>query len=180
MYEDPISFLKKAASRSAGGGFKGAAYGAAGGFILGAIGHALGNSSTIDTLVWKNKRGQSKKFSGLEIMEEFDIYKELLVLYNSRTCNEEAFNDSCRHLQSVVYLYKRFLDAESESIMDARKITEYSIMATRSMNALLISARACDYPESEDVEQSMMNIHLSFDEIINNIRHSTKDVLPEL
>ena len=180
MYEDHVSFIKKIASRSAGGGFKGAAYGAAGGFILGAIGHALGNSSTVETLVWKNNKGQSKKFSDLGIMEEFDIYKELLVLYHARSCNEEAFNDSCRHLQSVVYLYKRFLDSETESIMDARKITEYSIMATRSMNALLISSRACDYPESEEVEQSMMNIHLAFDEIINNIRHSTRDVLPTL
>lgn len=178
--EDPSSFLKLVAARSAGGGCKGAVYGALGGFILGAVGHAMGSTPTIETITWVNNRGNVKKFTDLEIMEEFEIYKELLVLYNAQGCNKEAFNDSCRHIQSVIFLYKKFIDSESESIMDARRMTEFSIRATRSMNALLISARASDYPESEDVEQSMMNIHLAFDEIINNIRHSTKETLPEL
>jgi hypothetical protein len=177
--EDPIGLVKIVASRSVGGGLKGAVYGAVGGFVLGAVGHALGTTPVIETITWINNKGQIKKFTDLKIMEEFDIYKEILVLYNAQDCNKKEFNDSCRHIQSVIFLYKRFLDTESESIMSARKITEYSIMATKSMNELLISSRASDYPESEEVEQSMMNIHLAFDEIINNIRHSTKETLPE-
>jgi len=48
------------------------------------------------------------------------------------------------------------------------------------MNALLVSARAKKYPETEDIEQSMMNLHLSFEEIIHLVRTRAKNVLPDV
>jgi hypothetical protein len=169
-------------SRAFSGGARGALFGIAGGFVLGAVGKVFSDGlSTVDVVTWKDSRGQTKKFSDLDVLESFDIYKDLVDLNNARLCDTEAFNDACRHIQSVVYLYKRFLDnGEQASIMDSRKITNYSIMATKSMNALLISCRAKNYPESSTVEESMMHIHLTFEEIINGVRHVSKDVLPKL
>lgn len=40
-------------------------------------------------------------------------------------------------------------------------------MVTKSMNALLLSCRAKNYPESSTVEESVMHIYLTFEEIIN-------------
>ena len=130
----------------------------------------------------REQKGNTKKFSDLDVLESFDIYKDLVALNNARQCDTEAFNDSCRHIQSVIYLYKRFLDRGERgvSIMDGRKITNYSIMATKSMNALLISCRAKHYPDSSVVDQSMMHIHLTFEEIINGVRHVSKDALPDI
>lgn len=175
--------LKNIGSKAVRGGVRGSIFGIAGGFILGAIGNIFSDGlSTVDLVTWKDGKGQTKKFSDLDVLEPFDIYKDLLALHNARECDTEAFNDSCRHIQSVIYLYKRFLDKgeEAVSIMDTRKITNYSIMATKSMNALLISCRAKHYPESSVVEESMMHIHLTFEEIINGVRHVSKDVLPEI
>lgn len=169
-------------SKAFSGGARGALFGIAGGFLLGAVGNVFSDGlSTVDVVTWKDQKGNTKKFSDLDVLESFDIYKDLVALNNARQCGTEAFNDACRHIQSVVYLYKRFLDeGEAASIMESRKLTNYSIMATKSMNALLISCRAKNYPESSDVEESMMHIHLTFEEIINGVRHVSKDVLPDL
>lgn len=175
--------FKNIGSRALSGGVRGCLFGLAGGFVLGAVGNVFSDGlSTVDMVTWKNRRGDTKTFSDLDVLESFDIYKDLLALHNAKECDTEAFNDACRHIQSVIYLYKRFLDKgdASVSIMDTRKITNYSIMATKSMNALLISCRAKNYPESSDVEQSMMHIHLTFEEIIHGVRHVSKDVLPDL
>lgn len=175
--------LKNIGSRAVSGGVRGSLFGIAGGFILGAVGNIFSDGlSTVDLVTWKDGQGKTKKFSDLDVLESFDIYKDLLALHNARDCDTEAFNDSCRHIQSVIYLYKRFLDKgeEAVSIMDTRKITNYSIMATKSMNALLISCRVKHYPDSSVVDQSMMHIHLTFEEIINGVRHVSKDVLPEI
>lgn len=175
--------LKKVGAKAISGGVRGSLFGIAGGFILGAIGNVFSDGlSTVDLVTWKDANDKTKKFSDLDVLESFDIYKDILALHNARECNAEAFNDSCRHIQSVVYLYKRFLDRGEAvvSIMHTRKITNYSIMATKSMNALLISCRAKHYPESPAVEESMMHIHLTFEEIINGVRHESKDVLPQI
>ena len=173
--------IKGAGSRAFSGGIKGAVYGVAGGFILGAVGNIFGdNMSTTRLVTWKDRNGVTKRFSDLETLEAFDIYRDLMVLFEARCCDSEAFNDSCRHIQSVIYLHKRFLDTEKAEMMDARKITDKSILATKSMNALLISCRTNLYPDSDKVEESMMHIHLAFDEIINNVRKSSQDALPDL
>ncbi|CAM9090378.1 unnamed protein product [Ectocarpus sp. 12 AP-2014] len=175
--------FKSAGSRVFSGGARGALFGIAGGFILGAVGNVFSDGlSTVDVLTWKDRAGKTKKFADLEVLESFDIYKDLLELHSARECDEEAFCDACRHIQSVIYLYKRFLvdKTRTVSIMESRKITNYSIMATKSMNALLISCRAKNYPQSSDVEKSMMHIHLTFEDIINGVRHNSKDLLPEM
>jgi len=175
--------LKNIGSKAFGGGARGAFFGIMGGFVLGAIGNVFSDGlSTVDMVTWKDHKGDTKKFSDLDVLESFDIYKDLLALHNARECDTEAFNDACRHIQSVIYLYKRFLDKQEASvdIMGSRKITNYSIMATKSMNALLISCRAKNYPESSGVEESMMHIHLTFEEIINAVRHVSKDILPDI
>ena len=175
--------FKNAASKGFSGGARGAMFGILGGFVLGAVGNVFADGlSTVDVVCWKDRRGITKKFTDLDVLESFDIYKDLLALHSARECDMEAFSDACRHIQSVVYLYKRFLDKgeDEASMMDCRKITNYSIMATKSMNALLISCRAKNYPESSDVEKSMMQIHLTFEEIINGVRHVSKDILPEI
>ena len=173
--------MKGMGSRALSGGLRGALYGIAGGFIMGTIGNVFGESmSTKRVITWENTRGETKRFTDLETLEAFDIYRDLTTLHDSSICDKEAFNDACRHIQSVVYLYKRFLDTKEAGMMDHRKITNYSIMATKSMNALLISCRADKYPESDKVEESMMHIHLAFDEIIHAVRKSSMDVLPEL
>lgn len=104
----------------------------------------------------------------------------MLALHGAREVGAEAFNDACRHTQSFVFLYNRFLEKAEASMIEARRLTDYSIMATKSMNALLVSCRAKNYPDSVRVEESMMHIHLTFEEIINTVRHVSKDVLPEL
>lgn len=170
-------------SRALNGGLRGSLFGIAGGFLLGAVGNVFSDGlSTVDVVTWKDQHGKTKKFSDLGVLESFDIYKDLLALHTARECDTEAFNDACRHIQSVIFLYKRFLNngAVAQTIMDTRKITNYAIMATKSMNALLISCRAKNYPDSSGVEESMMHIHLTFEEIINGVRHVSKDVLPEL
>ncbi|CAM9768522.1 unnamed protein product [Ectocarpus sp. 8 AP-2014] len=175
--------FKNVASEAFCGGARGAAFGIMGGFVLGAVGNIFGNGrSTVDEVCWKDRRGTTKKFSDFDVLDSFDIHKDLLALHNARGCDPEAFSDACRHIQSVVYLYKRFLDKgkDTVSIMDCRKITNYSVMATKSMNALLISCRAMNYPESSHVEKSMMQIHLMFEEIINGVRHVSKNILPEI
>lgn len=177
------TMLKYAGSRAFSGGARGALFGIAGGFLLGAVGNVFSDGlSTVDVVTWKDRAGNTKKFTDLDVLESFDIYKDLLALHNARECDEEAFSDACRHIQSVIFLYRRFLGdkAKGVSIMDSRKITNYSIMATKSMNALLISCRAKNFPESSGVEESMMHIHLTFEEIINGVRHVSKDALPEI
>jgi len=173
--------LKGTGKRALSGGAKGAIYGIAGGFFLGAVGNVLGdNMSTTKLVTWTDRNGVVKRFTDLDTLEAFDIYRDLMVLYDARMCDTEAFNDSCRHIQSVIFLYKRFLATEEAGMMDARKITNKSILATKSMNALLISSRTKHYPESESVEESMMHIHLAFDEIIHNVRKSSEDALPDI
>lgn len=173
--------MRGASQRAFSGGLRGAFYGVAGGFFLGAIGNVLGdNMSTTRVVTWVDRNGVAKRFTDLETLEAFDIYRDLMVLYEGRLCDAEAFNDSCRHIQSVIFLYKRFLDTKKAGMMDARKITDKSILATKSMNALLISCRTKHYPESDKVEESMMHIHLAFDEIIHSVRKSSEHVLPDL
>ena len=175
--------LKNMGSNAFRGGARGALFGIMGGFVLGAVGNVFSDGlSTVDAVTWEDRKGNVKKFSGLDVLESFDIYKDLLALHNARECDTEAFNDACRHIQSVIYLYRRFLDNKKAdiNIMESRKITNYSIMATKSMNALLISCRAKNYPESSAVEASMMHVHLTFEEIIDGVRHDSKDVLPDL
>ncbi len=163
------------------GGLRGAVYGVAGGFVLGAVGNVFGEGmSTAKILTWTDRNGRTKRFTDLETLEAFDIYRDLMVLYEARECDPEAFNDSCRHIQSVVFLNKRFVDTDNAGIMDATRIKDKSILATKSMNALLISCRTKNYPDSERVEESMMHVHLLFEEIIHNVRKSSEDVLPEL
>ncbi|CAM9100976.1 unnamed protein product [Ectocarpus sp. 12 AP-2014] len=175
--------LRNVGPKAISGGARGALFGILGGFALGAVGNVFSDGlSTVDVVTWTDRRGSKKKFSDLNVLESFDIYKDLLALHNARDCDTEAFNDACRHIQSVVYLYKRFLDKGecAVSMMESRKITNYSIMATKSMIALLISCRAKNYPQSSEVEESMMHIHLTFEEIINAVRHDARDILPEL
>ena len=175
--------LKGVGTKALCGGLRGSLFGIAGGFVLGAIGNVFSDGlSTVDVVTWVDRQGKKKKFSGLDVLESYDIYKDLLALHNGRECDREAFNDACRHIQSVIYLYRRFIDnnAKGASIMDTRKITNYAVMATKSMNALLISCRAKNHPDSSGVEQAMMHIHLTFEEIINKVRHVSKDVLPKL
>lgn len=178
-----VKMFKNVGSRAFSGGARGAAYGIAGGFLLGAVGNVFSDGlSTIDVLTWTDRQGNNKKFTHLDVLESFDIYKDLLALHHARECDEEAFSDACRHIQSVVFLYRRFLNKGdgAVTIMESRKITNYSIMATKSMDALLVSCRAKNYPENLQVEESMMHVHLVFEEIINGVRHVAKDALPEL
>ncbi|CAM9209394.1 unnamed protein product [Pylaiella littoralis] len=173
--------LRHAGTRVFTGGARGALYGITGGFLLGAIGNVFSDGlSTIDVVTWKDRAGKTKKFTHLDVVESFDIYKDLLTLHGAREVDTEAFDDACRHIQSVVFLYKRFLAEGEASMMESRRVTVYSIMATKSMNALLVSCRAKNYPESVRVEEAMMHIHLGFEEIINGVRHVSKDILPEL
>ncbi len=173
--------IRGAGSRALVGGLRGAAFGVAGGFLLGAVGHVLGDGmSTARVVTWADRSGRAKRFTDLEALESFDIYRDLMVLFEARSCDAEAFNDSCRHIQSVVFLFKRFQQAGAAGIMDARRITDKSILATKSMDALLVSCRSKSHPESDRVEESMMRIHLAFDEIIHGVRKSSEDVLPDL
>lgn len=173
--------FKQIGSRAFIGGARGAVFGITGGFLLGAIGNVFSDGlATADVVTWRDQAGNTKKFTHLDILESFDIYKDLLTLHGARDVDTEAFDDACRHIQSVVFLYKRSLNKDDVSIMASRRITTYSIMATKSMNALLVSCRAKKYPESVRVEEAMMHIHLTFEEIIDGVRHVSKDALPDI
>lgn len=174
--------IRRAGARAISGGTKGALFGLAGGFMLGVVGNVFstGLLPTEKVITWKDRQGKTKKFTNLETLESFDIYRDLGALSNARECDAEAFNDACRHIQSVIYLYNRFQEKRDAGVMDHRRLTNYAIMATKSMNALLVSCRAKSYPESSKVQESMMNIHLTFEEAINSVRHTSKDALPDL
>lgn len=177
------TMLKNAGSRAFSGGARGALFGIAGGFLLGAVGNVFSDGlSTVDVVTWKDRVGNTKKFTDLDVLESFDIYKDLLALHSARECDEEAFSDACRHIQSVIFLYRRFLGdkAKRVSIMDSRNITNYSIMATKSMTPSSFRAEPRTSRRAPEVEESMMHIHLTFEEIINGVRHVSKDALPEI
>ena len=66
--------LKNIGSRAVSGGVRGSLFGIAGGFILGAVGNIFSDGlSTVDLVTWKDGQGKTKKFSGLDVLESFDI-----------------------------------------------------------------------------------------------------------
>lgn len=73
--------LKHVGSRAFIGGARGALYGITGGFLLGAVGNVFSDGlSTVNVMVWKDQKGQTKKFTHLDVLESFDIYKDLSTL----------------------------------------------------------------------------------------------------
>lgn len=162
------------------GGMKGAFYGIMIGSVLGAAGNFV--APPIDyqkILVWKNRFGKRTRFTNLETVEV--LKEDLLVIFNSRHFNEEAFNEAFRNIQSAITVYHSIkIGEEKAEIMSATKITNYIIRASRAMEAILVGARSYNRDESEYVEKAMMSIQLSFEEYINFIRHESKEALPVL
>ena len=159
---------------------RGMAFGAMGGAIMGAAGAILPREPAINTLHWKDRNGNLKVFSHHELIEKFDLIKNLTIMYDARHLNEDALNESFRNLQSAMVLYHRFDSEENVGLMDHVKVRNYSIRATKAMEALLVNAMAIDSGLSTQIEDSMMTIHLALEEVINEMRVSSKDILPNI
>jgi len=162
------------------GGLKGAFYGIMVGSILGAAGNFV--APPIDykkILVWENRFGKKTRFTNLDSIDT--IKEDLLVIYNARGYNEEAFNEAFRNLQSAITIYHPIKTGlEKAEMMTATKMTNYIIRSSRAIEAILIATRAQNQEESEYVEKAMMSIQLSFEELINSVRHESKHALPHL
>lgn len=160
------------------GGFRGGIYAMAMGIILGAAGSVI--APPIDyqkVLVWTNRFGKPTRFTNLDSV---DVIKEdLLVLFRARHVNISAFNEAFRNLQSAITIFHPIhVGEEKAQIMSATKMTNYTIRASKAMEAILVSMRSSNVIESEKLEKSMMSIQLSMEELINSVRHQSKNALP--
>lgn len=162
------------------GGLKGAFYGVMIGSILGAAGNFV--APPIDyknILIWRNRFGKKTRFTNLDSID--GIKEDLLVIFKARKYNEEAFNESFRNLQSAITIYHPIKSGQEKAeMMTATKMTNYIIRSSRAIEAILIATRANNEEEAEYVEKAMMSIQLSFEELINSVRHESKHALPTL
>jgi len=157
------------------GAFRGGMFGLISGVALGAIGYAI--SPPIDynnIIVWKNRFGRKCKFTYLDTA---DVLKEdLLKFFNIRNKNESAYNEAMRNIQSVIALYHPVKTEGCPSgLMDANRATNFAKRASKSLEKLLLEVELQDYDE---IEQSMMRIHLNLEEFIHFINTKSSEALP--
>jgi len=102
-------------------------------------------------------------------------------IHGAREHNTDAFNEAFRNVQSVITLYHRvkFTD-EAVDIMLPTRMTNYTIRASKAMEAVYLSTLSADPAMAVDVERAMMNIQLSIEEFINYAREKSKNALPKL
>ena len=167
-------------NRIAAGAVKGGFHGLLLGLFLGAAGNLVAPPVDYEQmLVWDNRYGQKTKFTNLQTASI--LIDDLVKIFEVRKHNTEAFNEAFRNLQSVITLYHGVkLGGEEPDIMLPTRMTNYTIRASKAMEAVYLSTLAADNIVAADVEKAMMNIQLSVEEFINFAREKSKHVLPKV
>lgn len=159
------------------GAIRGGTFGLISGAILGIVGYVL--SPPIDytkILIWKNRFGKKTRFTHLDTAEV--LKEDLLKLYNSRLKNEKAYNEAMRNIQSVIAIYHPIkMEGSPAGLMDSTRATNFAKRASRAMEEILLSVELESY---EQIEKSMMAIHLNLEEFINFIGRKSGKALPEV
>lgn len=158
------------------GAMRGGGYGLTTGLILGAVGYAFGPPLDHQhVLVWKNQFGKLTRFTHLETASI--LKKDLLVIFNCRNYNQDAFNEAFRNIQSVIALYHPIKTGLSPGeITSETRMTNYAKRASKAMEAMLVSIG--DIDQYTDFEASMMAIQLNLEDFINFVRIKTSKIVP--
>ncbi|AAR26868.1 FirrV-1-A44 precursor [Feldmannia irregularis virus a] len=164
------------------GCFKGGLYGLCGGIFLGAAG-ALTPSQTPEQLVWTTHQGKKVRLVYLHHVP--GLKDHLTVIFQHRTRNERAFNEAFRNIQNVLSVYhlsssSRTPDNDPPDIMAATKMTNYTVRASKAMEAVHVSILQSDFTKAAAFEEAMMKIQLTLEEKINEIRLKSKQSLPTI
>lgn len=167
-------------NRIAAGAVKGGFNGLLLGLFLGVAGNLVAPPVDYEQmLVWDNRYGQRTKFTNFQTASI--LTDDLVKIFEVRAHNTEAFNEAFRNLQSVITLYHGVkLGEEEPDMMLPTRMTNYTIRASKAMEAVYLSTLAADSIVAPDVEKAMMNIQLSVEEFINFAREKSKHVLPKI
>eukprot|EP00903_Cladosiphon_okamuranus_P017788 g16373.t1 len=125
----------------------------------------------------RRRYGKKTKFTNLQTASI--LIDDLVKIFEAREHNTEAFNEAFRNLQSVITLYHgvKFGGDEPDMMLPTR-MTNYTIRASKAMEAVYLSTLGAGSIAAADVEKAMMNIQLSVEEFINFAREKTKHVAP--
>lgn len=166
--------------RIGAGAMKGGFHGLLLGIFLGVAGNLVAPPVDYVTLLtWQNRYGKKTRFTDLATASI--LIEDLVKIHGARQHNTDAFNEAFRNIQSVITLYHRVQTGEEKpDIMLPKKMTNYTIRASKAMEAMYLSALSKDPLLAADVEAAMMNIQLSVEEFINIAREKSKNVLPKL
>lgn len=162
------------------GAVKGGLHGLLIGIALGVAGNIM--APPVDyaqVLVWENRYGKKTKFTNLETASI--LIDDLVKIHEVRAHNLGAYNEAFRNLQSVITLYHGVKTGEIEvDMMLPKRMTNYTIRASKAMEAVYLSTLAGDKIKAAGVESAMMNIQLSVEEFINFTREESKHALPKI
>ena len=167
-------------NRIAAGAVKGGLNGLLLGLFLGVAGNLVAPPVDYEQmLVWHNRYGQRTKFTNLHTASI--LIEDLVKIFEARAHNIEAFNEAFRNLQSIITLYHGVKMGEEEpDMMLPTRMTNYTIRASKAMEAVYLSTLAANNVVAPDVEKAMMNIQLSVEEFINFAREKSKHALPNI
>ena len=159
------------------GAFRGGLFGLVSGIALGAIGYAI--SPPIDytkIIIWENRFGDKCRFTYLDYV---DVLKEdLLRFFHVRKCNEKAYNEGMRNIQSVIALYYPIkFEGAPAGMMDSNKATNFAKRASKSLEEILVSV---DLTKHDEIEKAMMSIQLNLEEFIHFINTKSGEALPSV
>ena len=166
--------------RIVAGAMKGGLHGLLLGLALGVAGNIVAPPIDYEQLlVWDNRYGKKTKFTNLETASM--LVDDLVKIHEVRSHNTDAYNEAFRNLQSVITLYHGVTSGELDAdMMLPKRMTNYTIRASKAMEAVYLSTLAADSIKAAGVESAMMNIQLSVEEFINSIREMSKHVLPKI
>lgn len=166
--------------RIVAGAFKGGFYGLVAGLALGAAGNMVAPPiDYVNMLTWENRYGKTTRFTNL--VTASILIEDLVKIHEARGYNEQAYNEAFRNIQSVITLYHRVKTGdEKNDIMLPKNMTNYTIRASKAMEAVYMSTLAEDPAAATTVEKAMMNVQLSIEEFINLARQESKNALPSI
>jgi hypothetical protein len=153
------------------GAMRGTLYGALGGLVLGAVGHAFGGKIDFEAeMIWRDAYGKRQRFQYLSDVDTWEIGEDLYSLYKYRSNHKEAVDEICRNVQSFLILYHRFAESGSADAGSVASATGYAVRAGQSVRALKESTSITDCIGSDIIQKSGMNLQLSIEELINQMR----------
>lgn len=166
--------------RIVAGAVKGGFYGLVSGLLLGAAGNFVAPPlDYVNMLTWDNRYGKRARFTNLPSASI--LVEDLATIHSARHHNKEAYNEAFRNIQSVVTLYHRVKTVgEKNDMMLPTSMTNYTIRASKAMEAIYRATLGADAAMAADVERAMMNIQLSIEDFINVAREASKNALPQL
>lgn len=159
------------------GATRGGFYGLTTGIILGGAGYMMGAPTDYQKLlVWKNQFGKNTQFTFLETAAI--LKNDLLVIFNCKSFNENAFNETFRNIQSAIAIYHPIKTGMSHGeITSGTRMTSYAKKASRAMEAMLLSID--DVAKYTEFEKSMMAIQLNLEDFINFVHIKTSKIVPD-